>query len=204
MIPDKRGIAFFDFDGTVTRLDTLWDFHKFAFGATCFYRKVFFLLPVLFAYAFRMISAQAAKEAVLSVFWKGKALQTLEEYGQKYAGRVPDILRKEAVQAIRRHKENGDVLVLVTASIREWVEPWAKTAGFHFVLASEIEVEDGRITGRLQGANCTGPEKEKQIRKTINLDDFEEIYAYGDSEGDREMLSLGTKGKTYYKWRVAE
>lgn len=32
-----------------------------------------------------------------------------------------------------------------------------------------------------------------------NLSDFEEVYVYGDTIEDREMLSLGTK--RFYQWQ---
>ena len=151
-----------------------------------------------------MVSAQAAKEAVLSTFWKGSPVQFLEESGRKYSRRVDALLRREASQAIRYHQESGDVLVLVTASVKEWVEPWAKANGFHHVIASELEIQNGIVTGKLHGNNCTGLEKVSRIRAIVNLDDFDEIFVYGDSKGDREMLALGSKGKKFYKWRVVE
>jgi phosphoserine phosphatase len=38
--------------------------------------------------------------------------------------------------------------------------------------------------------NCYGEEKVRRIRASYNLDEFNHIYAYGDSEGDKAMLDL--------------
>ena len=47
----------------------------------------------------------------------------------------------------------------------------------------------GRCTGRLDGANCRGPEKATRLQ-TLLGDDPVELWAYGNSAGDDEMLAL--------------
>ena len=80
--------------------------------------------------------------------------------------------------------------MLVSASPELYVTPIGRRLGFDTVLATRLEVgADGRLTGRLQGANCRGPEKVMRLREWrgegLSID-----YAYGDSAGDREMLDL--------------
>jgi phosphoserine phosphatase len=41
-------------------------------------------------------------------------------------------------------------------------------------------------------------EKLIQIKKVINLNEYNEIYAYGDSDGDKKMLEIATK--SFYKY----
>lgn len=38
--------------------------------------------------------------------------------------------------------------------------------------------------------SCYGIEKEHRIKEAYMLTSYEHVYAYGDSRGDREMLSL--------------
>jgi phosphatidylglycerophosphatase C len=45
--------------------------------------------------------------------------------------------------------------------------------------------------------NCYGEEKVRRIKTSYNLDEFDHIYAYGDSEGDKAMLDLAHE--RYYK-----
>jgi len=40
--------------------------------------------------------------------------------------------------------------------------------------------------------NCNGKEKVSRIKEAFNLADFETVYAYGDSSGDKEMLAIAT------------
>ena len=71
------------------------------------------------------------------------------------------------------------------------------------ISARQLEVKDGLITGKIKGINCYGPEKESRIRAAYMLKDFDEILAYGDSEGDREMLALASK-KFYRPFRDSD
>ena len=54
--------------------------------------------------------------------------------------------------------------------------------------AQLIEIAIG-VTGALEGANCRGPEKVARLRAALGVDVRLEA-AYGDSDGDREMLAL--------------
>jgi len=63
-------------------------------------------------------------------------------------------------------------------------------------------VAGGRLTGRYLGGECTGPEKAVRIRRRYDLRQFREIYAYGDSAEDREMLAIANR--RYYRWNEAD
>ncbi|GAG97863.1 unnamed protein product, partial [marine sediment metagenome] len=45
--------------------------------------------------------------------------------------------------------------------------------------------------------NCYGIEKVNRVQETYTLSQYEYIYAYGDSHGDKEMLSIANE--RYYK-----
>jgi phosphoserine phosphatase len=61
------------------------------------------------------------------------------------------------------------------------------------VLCTELEVAEGRVTGRLANNNCNGEEKLRRIKAELALEEYSEIYAYGDSSGDTAMLSIATQ-----------
>jgi phosphoserine phosphatase len=47
---EKKNIAVFDFDGTITTKDTLPDFMIFSFEYVCFIREIIISFPQLIAY----------------------------------------------------------------------------------------------------------------------------------------------------------
>lgn len=65
---------------------------------------------------------------------------------------------------IREHLQNGDQCVIVTASVAQVVKPFAREMGMKF-LSTEMEVRNGLFTGRISGANCSGPEKARMIKE---------------------------------------
>jgi HAD superfamily hydrolase (TIGR01490 family) len=196
--PAKKRIALFDFDGTLTRKDTFLDFHVKRFG----------VVPVAAA----MCAAAACplskfadrseiKERFISRMWKGAMFESYLADARDYAEREIDgITIPVAMGVFRKHLELGDAVCIVTASMKEWVEPWASRYET-YVIGTELEVEGGRITGRLKTPNCRGAEKVARIKAEIDLNRFSRIFAYGNSVGDREMLALADEA--VYKWRSA-
>jgi HAD superfamily phosphoserine phosphatase-like hydrolase len=97
---------------------------------------------------------------------------------------------------IRKLKAENTEIVIVSASAGNWISAWSDSLLLKLVSTS-LEIKDGRMTGRIEGKNCHGQEKVRRIREKWNLDEFGEIYAYGDSEADKPMLALATK--SFYK-----
>jgi phosphoserine phosphatase len=56
---------------------------------------------------------------------------------------------------------------------------------------------DGKITGNLMGNNCNGGEKVIRIKQLYDTQQYDEIYCFGDTGGDKPMLALATQ--SFYK-----
>jgi phosphatidylglycerophosphatase C len=66
----------------------------------------------------------------------------------------------------------------------------ARSLGVAHVLSTGLDVDaNGLCTGRLRGANCRGPEKATRLQ-TLLAGEEVELWAYGNSVGDDEMLAL--------------
>lgn len=182
-------IAFFDFDGTISTKDSFYGLLRYGRSKLCFYKKALMLLPVLFAYKTKLISNQRAKEIVLASFFDSMEFEDFKIICNEYSKQLDSILRPLAEQKLAWHKEKGDKIVIVSASLEEYLAPWCEKNGFELI-ASRLEVRDERITGKLDGLNCHGDEKVRRIKEKYDLLDFKKIYAYGDTKGDLPMLSL--------------
>ena len=147
------------------------------------------LIPVLFAYFFKIMSNEKAKEKVLSYYFKGLSKEEFYKIGKNYStNRISDIILTDALQKIKWHKKEGHHVVIISASLKSWLHDWCEEQGLDLI-CTEMEVKDGFLTGRLNGKNCYGPEKLRRIKERFNLDKYY-IYAYGNSRGDKEMLDL--------------
>lgn len=183
-------IAFFDFDGTITNRDSFIDFIKFYRGKVATYTGLFRMLPILIAYKARIVPNWKAKEKVLTYFFAGEPIEKFQQNCDRYAEeRLPHIIRVSALQAIKKHQAVGTDIYLVSASPENWLSNWCRRKGIKLI-ASRLQVRDGKLTGKLVGKNCYGPEKVARIREEVTLTDYYHVYCYGDSRGDREMLSL--------------
>lgn len=191
-------LALFDFDGTITRGDTWTPFMGLATGAARKALGYTVLLPVGAGYYAGFVSGRTARPLYTYVAFRGVEARRVRDIGARYAGEViPRTVEPRAVDQIAWHKGNGDTVVVVSASPALYVHPWCERAGIECI-ATDLEERHGRLTGRILGGECTGAEKAARVRRRYALEQFSEIYAYGHTEEDREMLALANH--RYYRW----
>lgn len=183
-------VAAFDFDGTLTRGDTLGPFLREVAGTGAVLRAFAADAPRLLLAAAGAGSRDSAKERMLRRLVAGRRHSDLAAAGRTYGEQVAaSQMRPEMLARLRWHAAEGHEIVIVSASLDVYIEPTAELLGVGTVLCSRMEVDgDGRVTGRLVGGNCRGPAKLARIREQFGAGGYE-LWAYGDSAGDREMLA---------------
>ncbi|HSJ91340.1 MAG TPA: HAD family hydrolase [Ilumatobacter sp.] len=186
-------VAAFDFDETLTRQDTVVPFlRRLAGGRTL-------ALGVL-ARSHRLASAamrrnrDALRAMATDQVFRGRSIHEVEEHAREYGDQIYAVgLRPDTAARLAWHREAGHRVVIVSASYEQYVHVVGAHLGVDAVLATRLEVESERCTGRLLGPNCRGPEKVARLRgwldaEGLSLDDVT-LWAYGDSGGDRELLA---------------
>lgn len=119
----------------------------------------------------------------------------VEHLGQIVLDSLDDIItptvHAEAIDLIAEHKAAGRDVVIVSASGSEIVKPIADLLGIEHVIATKLEIEHGRYTGRIQfyayGQNKANAMKVFALQQGYDLQDS---YAYSDSETDLPMLEV--------------
>jgi phosphatidylglycerophosphatase C len=189
----SRSIAFFDFDGTITTRDTLLEFIKFSKGTIPFYLGFALNSPWLVAYRLKLISNQVAKERILSWFFRNMSLQAFQQLCDEFAQtRLPGLIRPKALREIRQLQEKGIPVVIVSASPENWLHNWTTQVNAS-LLATRLEIKSMQthvLSGRISGFNCHGKEKVRRIKEAYTLSEYDTVYAYGDTSGDKPMLGL--------------
>lgn len=182
-----RQVAAFDFDGTITRRDTLVPFLRRVAGHRGFAGAFVRSLPSLRSQVERR---DACKAAVLERVLGGMSADLLAAEGHAYGERLPAQFRPEMVDRIRWHQDEGHEVVIVSASLRAYLDPVAEHLGLDGVCAVELEVgPDGHLTGRMVGANCRGPEKVRRLEAWLGGEAPGHLWAYGNSSGDDALLA---------------
>lgn len=191
-------LSLFDFDGTITSKDSLADFIQYMVGKHAYYRGLMLLSPMLTAYKLKLISNHVAKETLISYFFKGWDRTQFQNMSDRYSiEKIDKIVRPNAIKRIRWHQKEGHKVVIVSASIECWLRKWSEKQNVELI-ATRLEMKNGKLTGKFATNNCYGIEKVNRIKEQYNLSEYSVIYAYGDSLGDKEMLSIATK--RYYNY----
>ena len=193
-----------DFDGTLTTKDTLLAFIRYACGTKAFLWGFLLHAPLLVLMKLGLYPNWKAKQKVFAHFFEGMRIEEFDGLCQDFARDSRHLLRQQGVQALQQAQADGAEVLIVSASIDNWVQPFFEGVksqetgdGSIRVVGTQVEVKDGRLTGRFLTKNCYGQEKVNRILALYpNRQDYH-LTAYGDSRGDSELLAFADK--SYYK-----
>jgi HAD superfamily hydrolase (TIGR01490 family) len=195
------GYAFFDVDDTLVLMKTMFSFQDYYFRHAG---------PV----AWLVGGFRAARfDAVCQRYrLAGRPREELNRmYYQTFAGRrpaavgemvtrwyshtrtaMPEFYRATALQALRRHQEAGDAVVLVSGSMLQILQPIADDLSVpaDHVLATRVAVSGGRYTGEIIPPQTIGAGKAEAVTGFMRAHDADpaQCWAYGDHESDFPML----------------
>ena len=188
----KTIVAAFDFDGTVSYFDTLVPFLWSTAGTMKTAKNLACLIPPFIRFINNRDLRQETKEQLLKEFLSGKEYGDLAACGTNYAkGLLNRFIKPEALERIAWHKKQNHTLVLISANLKLYLEPWGKMNSFDHILSSELEFDHkGQATGKLKGKNCWGQEKVIRLTELLGSKENYILYAYGNSRGDQELLNL--------------
>ena len=217
----KTKIYCFDFDGTLTTSDTLREFIKYAKGTSRFLMVFLMYSPLLVLMKLHLYPNWKAKQQIFAHLFAGMRIEKFDALCRGFAEESQHLLRPKGITLIHEALVAGAQVFIVSASIDNWVRPFFEIRNLKGVqvLGTQIEVEDGKLTGRFKSNNCYGVEKVRRIQEALSMtrkiealplsrtSDTEEktipdrslyeIEAFGDSRGDKEMLAFADKG--HYK-----
>jgi phosphatidylglycerophosphatase C len=198
LVPPASGpppvVAAFDVDGTLTTGDCVTPFLRRAAGTRLW--TTLLRHPLALAAAAARRDRDRLKELACSAL-RGIESTEIEHLGEAFAREVgAGRLRDDTVARLRRHRELGHTVILASASLDPYLVPLGRSLGVDAVVCTVLERgRDGRLTGRLVGANCRGAEKARRVRGWLLEHDLAdaELWAYGDSSGDDELLALADR-----------
>ena len=194
----KKKIYCFDFDGTLTTSDTLLEFIKYAKGRSRFLMVFLMYSPLLVLMKLHLYPNWKAKQQIFAHLFAGMRIEKFDALCRGFAEESQHLLRPKGITLMHEALVAGAQVFIVSASIDNWVRPFFDIRNLKGVqvLGTQIEVEDGKLTGNFKSNNCYGKEKVHRIAEVLKS--FErseyEIEAFGDSRGDKEMLAFADKG----------
>jgi len=192
-------LAVFDFDGTITTTDTFNDFLIYNFGLAAFLKLIIFNSGKICGYKLGLVNNAQMKTALFHKHFENmnyaEFLHRCSQYADK---RLPGLLNEKSLEKIEWHLSLNHEVIIISASPREWIWPWALRKSISRVIATEVEVLDGFLTGRIpHESNYHGDQKVSALKKA--RPDFSKyyIFAYGDSRHDRHLFNIANE--TFYR-----
>ncbi len=189
-------IAVFDFDGTLTKGDSFW---RFLFYSNGFFKVFFTGMSKFFLMLGSLISPQTyadeAKEYLIAALLGSRNVDEIENLADNFARHlIKSRLKYRTVQRLRYHQMKHHEIVVISASPSLYLIPACKHLGIHKVIATDLEVKDGKYTGKYLLNNCRGPEKARRLKAFCEPFGVAFVYAYGNSNNDKEMLEYADIG----------
>ncbi len=152
--------AFFDFDGTVIATHSIRDvFLERLRNGEISAQELFDLGDMVTRY---LLNVSGFDDAIATAArnLKGKPERELVELGETV---TREHLAAEVFPEIRamlaEHERQGHTVAIVSSATRYQIEPVAKRLGVRHIVCTELEVLQGRFTGRLVGEPCFGENK---------------------------------------------
>ena len=187
---NKKTLVVFDFDKTITTKHTFWRFLKFVIGTPSFIFLFFrYFRNVIKVLQKKMDVMQLRKMVLVDIFenyswdkylWKSKNFANTK---------INSWINKEAIEKLEFHKSQNHIIALVSNATEEYLNEWAKDIGFDLIIGTKLEVVEGKLTGRTKGGDCFGLNKLIRLEEMVGSLSNYELYVYGDSRGDAELLS---------------
>ena len=183
-------VAAFDVDGTLTVRDCVRPF-LLRVGGWAGVSRAVLTRPLVAATAGVRRDRDRLKELIVGGVLRGRSIAQVEAIGEEFAKQVHDgWLRSDMVDRLRWHQRAGHRIVLVSASLGPYLRPLGRRLGVDDVLCAEPQRLGDNFTDRLAGANCRAAEKVRRLDAWLSARslDHATVWAYGDSDGDRELL----------------
>jgi phosphatidylglycerophosphatase C len=187
-------LAAFDLDGTLTEGGSVFEWLRLIAGRSTANRAAFSLaFPLVIGVIRSGESADNVKERLFHTLLAGREVADVTQRSREFAiEHLRTHVREHVAARLAWHLQQGHDVVIVSASPQIYVDVMAAQVKAHGALGTRLAVDArDRFTGSYLGKNCRGSEKMRRLQEWIDERGYPsppEIYAYGNSRGDRRLL----------------
>lgn len=190
-----KGAAFFDVDNTLINIKSMfsfWTYLKSEYSDILGEPQGKHEADLLDS-----INGNACREEVNRRYYRlfeGLEVDVIAQAGRQWFQRhaqQDDFYIGKSVERLNHHKQTGESVVFVSGSFSALLSPIASTLGVDNVICSDLEIINGRYTGKLVSEPTIGQGKRNRIIRFAAENDVNLAmsYAYGDDVSDIPMLA---------------
>ena len=186
----SKTLALFDFDGTITRYDSLIVFLRQMVGVSGAIKGAPETLLRCMALLLQgRLSHDAAKEALLKTHLRRKSRQEWEQEVAIFCSKLgPEYYNPEILRRLRELQLSGAVVSIVSASIDIWLQPFADKLNVQLICTQSAWHADRWIG--FASPNCRKEEKVRRVQAAYDLAAFDRVVAFGNTAADHAMLNI--------------
>ena len=189
-------LAFFDFDGTLTTKDTILSLGLLLVeGKKSKVMTKVALLILLSMTKYHMITNHIFKILFCRLLLMDRDEKEVENLLMKFFEKyLPEILDPWVMESLWHHRKCGDEIYLVSSNFDFFLRSLLPRWGIKGVIATSVEIVEGRFTGRLLGMTCHGKQKLIRVLDCFDASRVREAVGYGDSCSDLYLLQYVSRG----------
>lgn len=188
-------LAIFDVDYTLTKSETLFELYVFMVKRD---PKLLIHLPknilAVLLYSLKIFDASKTKECFIS-FVDGiddKDMQNIVK--DFYEKRLSKILYKDAIDTIKKFKNDGYKIYLISASAEFYLNELYNIKEVDKIIGTRFKCKNGKRRRNIEGNNCKGEEKVSRLMEELKKEDievdFQASYMFSDSLSDMPLFKL--------------
>lgn len=181
----------YDFDGTIINKDSLWLFLKESCNGSIltFSLKLLQCIPSCLHCIFSGKGKSSIKEQLLVIFFKDITPDKFRKICLDFVSVIDNNINTSIASTFSIYKKEKAKFVIISASLYDWIKPWADKNSFEYVIATEpLFNQSGRFTG-FSTNNCKGNEKVNRIKEILDLNNSY-LIGFGNSKDDYPFLSI--------------
>ena len=120
--------------------------------------------------------------------------QLLKKYVEEV---IKPMITEKARVLVKRHQEEGDLIIVITATNSFITKPIAELFGIENLIGTDPEEKEGEFTGKVSGLPSFKEGKVTRLEawlkgKNLSLASFEKSYFYSDSHNDLPLMQKVT------------
>ena len=189
----KNYIAFFDLDRTITKAISGSELARVAFRNGLMTRSA-----LAYAFYLSLVYKLNLKDPLKiidkMVTWvEGMSENTMFDLCfEVFRDVLLPSVYPEARSEIKSHKEKYAKVVILSSALTQICQEMAKNLRIDDIICSDLEVNNGYLTGHLRGRLCFGEEKMIRLKEYCEINNTKpsDAWYYGDSYSDLPVLSI--------------
>jgi putative phosphoserine phosphatase/1-acylglycerol-3-phosphate O-acyltransferase len=127
--------------------------------------------------------------------WAGQTeAQMRALWGRLWLSSIGSTLFPEGWKLVRAHQQMGHTVAVASSATRYQIEPLAAEYGIEHIIATEVKIRSGKLTGGINGKPAWGQGKADAVARFAKTHGIDLSRSYGYANGNEDIAFLQSVG----------